>query len=171
MSIILGSRLEKSLKPWHTVGTYFLFLSTNHVTKSCSLKRQYNESWIWVKIFKLATVKCTVRYTAGTLALPSKSKVKVLNYPKPCINVPSKATKSYGVFSIEKYTAGRVGHCVLFRSEHSILFRSFKECSVLFVLFWVFGDLWDPKEHSVLSCSFQKSWKERKERNMLLQRT
>ena len=100
VSIILGSRLEKSLKPWHTVGTYFLFLSTNHVTKSCSLKRQYNESWIWVKIFKLATVKCTVRYTAGTLALPSKSKVKVLNYPKPHINIPLKAAKSDGVFSI-----------------------------------------------------------------------
>ena len=37
--------------------------------------------------------------------------------------------------------------------------------------FWVFGYLWDPKERNVLSRSFQKSGKERKENPVLMQRT
>ena len=35
----------------------------------------------------------------------------------------------------------RVGHCVLFRSERSVLFHSFKERNVLLRFFLVFGDL------------------------------
>ena len=44
--------------------------------------------------------------------------------------------------------------------------------NVLFfpILFWVFGDLWDPKERNILSHSFEKNGKERKERPVPLQR-
>ena len=70
---------------------------------------------------------------------------------------------------------------VLFRSERSVLSRSFKECSVLFSSFW---RLMRPKR-TFLSFpffskegkrtqrtqrSFAKNRKERKERNVLLQR-
>ena len=42
----------------------------------------------------------------------------------------------------------RVGHCVLFRSECSVLSRSFKECSVLFRSF--IKNVKERKDHSVL---------------------
>ena len=56
--------------------------------------------------------------------------------------------------------------------ECSVLFRSFKVCNILFPsFFWVFGDLWNPKESSILFRSFLKNGKECKKRNVLLQRT
>ena len=54
---------------------------------------------------------------------------------------------------------------VLFRSERSVLSRSFKECSVLFSSFW---RLMRPKRMQITQCSFAKN---RKECNILLQRT
>ena len=48
-------------------------------------------------------------------------------------------------------------------------FKSMQRSFAFF--FWVFGDLWDPKERCNLLHSFLKNIKERKERNILLQRT
>ena len=54
------------------------------------------------------------------------------------------------------------GHCLLFCLVRSVLLRSFKGTFTSFPLFfWVFGDLWDPKERSILF---------RKECKVLLQR-
>ena len=50
----------------------------------------------------------------------------------------------------------------------SFPFRTFRSFPFIF---WVFGDLWVPKERNVLSRSFQKNRIERKERSDLLQRT
>ena len=61
----------------------------------------------------------------------------------------------------------RVGHRVLFRLVSSVLFRSLKRLFRSFPFFFrFFCNLWDPKE-----CSFAKNVKERKECNVLLQRT
>ena len=50
-------------------------------------------------------------------------------------------------------------------------FHSLKRTFHSFPFFFrVFGDLWDPKERSVLFLSFLKNGKEHKERNVLLQR-
>ena len=66
----------------------------------------------------------------------------------------------------------RVGHSVLFRSVRYVLLRSKKRPLRSFPFFSrVFGDLWDPQERYLLFRSFLKNGKERKERNVLLQRT
>ena len=58
---------------------------------------------------------------------------------------------------------GRVGHRILFGSERSVLFRSFKERNVLFRSFIEFLTTYETQK-----C---KNVKEREERNVLLQRT
>ena len=92
----------------------------------------------------------------------------------------------FGWDSREHCVLHRVGHCVLFRSVRSVLFHSLKGTFHSFLFFFrVFGDLWEPKEHSVLFCSFlffSKEWKRTqrtqrpfakngKECDVLLQRT
>ena len=77
---------------------------------------------------------------------------------------------------------GRVGHSILFRSECSVLFRSFKECNVLFRSFFEFLATYETQKNVLffskerkrtqrMQHSFAKNVKERKERNILLQRT
>ena len=83
------------------------------------------------------------------------------------------AITKLGLELISSFLAfNRVGHSVLLRSERYVLLRSKKRMLHPFPFFSrVFGDLWDPKECYVLFRSFQKNGKERKERNILLQRT
>ena len=66
---------------------------------------------------------------------------------------------------------GRVGHCVLFRSERSVLFRSFKERNFLFHSFFEFLATHETQKNAKNATFFSKNVKERKERNFLLQRT
>ena len=60
-------------------------------------------------------------------------------------------------------TKSRVEHRVLFPSERSVLFRSFKERNVLFRSFIEFLATYETQK--------RKNVKEREERNVLLQRT
>ena len=62
------------------------------------------------------------------------------------------------------WAIGRVGHSILFHSERSVLFRSFKEHSVLFRSFFEFLATYATQKN----IPFRK---ERKRRNVLLQRT
>ena len=57
-----------------------------------------------------------------------------------------------------------------FRTFRSFAFKK-ENVTFFYVLFRVFGDLWNPKERYVLFRSFQKNGKERKERNVLFKRT
>ena len=64
---------------------------------------------------------------------------------------------------LDLFAGIRVGHRVLFRLLRSVLFRSLKRMFCSFPFFFrIFGDLWDPKECSVLFRSFPFFSKERK---------
>ena len=75
--------------------------------------------------------------------------------------LPHKQLNSAGQF-------GRVGHRVLFRSVRSVLFRFLKGMFRSFLSFW---RLMRRKKTQRMQRSFAKNGKERKERNVLLQRT
>ena len=65
----------------------------------------------------------------------------------------------------------RVGHRVLFRSECIVLLRSFKERNVLLHSFFEFLATYENQKNDALLHSFLKNVKERRECNIILQRT
>ena len=128
------------------------------------------EAWIcklWVKLFWVSTM----------VDLPAACQLSVKKYCTECrLQVVYSGRGGGGVCESRKSTISvmsglflhncitlsspnctnilchcRVGHPVLFRSERSVLFRSFKESNILLrSFFWVFGDLWNPKERCIL---------------------
>ena len=64
----------------------------------------------------------------------------------------------------------RVGHCVLFRSERSILFRSFKERNFLLHSFFEFLATYETKKNAKNATFFCKERKRTQKRFVLLQK-